>query len=80
MQASAKPLLNNRYQKVKKLGEGAYGVVYLAIDTKPQAVKRRADDKALQQLNNVAAGVGDPFRQIHHGAIGGDDAVMKDDT
>jgi hypothetical protein len=54
-------------------------VVYLALDTKPLAVKRRADDKALQQLNNVAVGVGDPIRQMHH-IQGKEDAVMKDDT
>jgi serine/threonine protein kinase len=51
---------------VKKLGEGSYGVVYLAVDTKPQAVKRRADVKSLQQLDNVAVGVGDPIKQLHH--------------
>jgi len=27
-------LLNNRYEFVKKLGDGAYGSVYLANDTK----------------------------------------------
>ena len=57
-------------------------MVYLAVDTKPLAVKRRADDKALQQLNNVAVGVGDPIRQMHHIQIQGgiEDAVLKDDT
>ena len=45
--------MNNRYQKVKRLGEGSYGTVYLAIDTKPQGVKRRADNKALQLLDKV---------------------------
>ena len=51
---SAKPLLNNRYQKVKRLGEGTYGSVYLAIDMKPESgVKRGADPRALEMLNAV---------------------------
>ena len=52
MQAK-KDLLNNRYQKVKRLGEGSYGVVYLAIDTMPQGGKRLADPKALKLLDQV---------------------------
>lgn len=51
---SAKPLLNNRYQKVKRLGEGAYGSVYLAIDMKPEGgVRRGADPRALEMLQAV---------------------------
>ena len=54
-------------------------MVYLAVDTKPQAVKRRADHESLQQLDNVAVGVGDPIKQLHHQNLG-EDATMKDDT
>lgn len=46
-------LLNNRYQKVKRLGEGSYGTVYLAIDMKPDGLKRKADPKALELLKEV---------------------------
>ncbi len=56
MQSSAQktpPLLNNRYQKVKRLGEGTFGVVYLAIDTKPDGMKRKGDPKALAMLPEV---------------------------
>jgi len=38
-------LLNNRYEKVARLGEGSYGTVYKAIDKKPQGVKRTIDPK-----------------------------------
>lgn len=46
--------LNNRYIKVKRLGEGAYGTVYLAIDTMPNGKNRQADHKALQMLDKIA--------------------------
>ena len=46
-------LLNNRYSKVKKLGEGSYGTVYLATDMKPEAIKRRVDPKYLAMFQNV---------------------------
>jgi serine/threonine protein kinase len=38
---------------VKKLGEGSYGTVYLALDTKPEGIKRRIDPKYLGMLQNV---------------------------
>lgn len=63
----AKDLLNNRYQKVKRLGEGSYGTVYLAIDTKPEGISRKADAKALQLLEKVVEEP--PFSE---------DVVMKD--
>jgi serine/threonine protein kinase len=53
MESSQAKLLNNRYQKVKRLGEGAYGAVYLAVDMKPEGVKRKADPKALDMLKDV---------------------------
>ena len=28
-------ILNNRYQKLNKIGEGGYACVYRSIDTKP---------------------------------------------
>jgi serine/threonine protein kinase len=50
-------LLNNRYLKIKRLGEGAYGYVYLAIDMKPDGPHRKADPKALEMLKEVKEGV-----------------------
>jgi serine/threonine protein kinase len=38
---------------VKKLGEGAYGTVFLAIDTKPEGIKRKVDHKYLNLLDKV---------------------------
>lgn len=32
-------LLQNRYQRVKRIGEGAYGIVYKALDCKPEVSK-----------------------------------------
>jgi len=65
---SDKPLLNNRYLKVKKLGEGSYGAVYLAIDMKPESgIVRQANPKALEMLQHVP----DDSKE---------DAVMTDDT
>ena len=49
--------MNNRYQKVRRLGEGAYGAVYLAIDMKPDGPRRKADPKALEMLKEVKEGV-----------------------
>ena len=46
-------LLNNRYIKVSKLGEGSYGTVFMAIDTKPAGTKRRVDNKYLDLLERV---------------------------
>jgi serine/threonine protein kinase len=66
---AGKVLLNNRYQKVKRLGEGSYGTVYLAIDTKPHGIKRKADPKALQMFSNIEEG----------GAAKSSDVVMKDE-
>jgi serine/threonine protein kinase len=63
-------LLNNRYHKVKRLGEGAYGTVYLAIDTKPTGIKRQADPKALLMLDKIA--------EVGVSADG--DVQMKDST
>lgn len=68
---SGKPLLNNRYAKVKRLGEGTYGTVYLAIDTKPEGGKRKADPKALAMLDKV---VTEPY-----GGAGTSDVPMKDE-
>ena len=49
--------MNGRYLKVKRLGEGAYGAVYLAIDMKPEGPHRKADPKALDMLKEVKEGV-----------------------
>lgn len=46
-------LLNNRYEKMKKLGEGSYGTVFLAIDHKPEGIKRKVDAKVLNLLDKV---------------------------
>lgn len=40
----AKPLLNSRYEMVKKIGRGAYGSVYKVEDKK---VTEAYDDRAL---------------------------------
>jgi serine/threonine protein kinase len=40
---------------VKRLGEGSYGTVYLAIDHKPEGIKRKADPKALSLLEKIDA-------------------------
>ena len=70
MQAG-KPLLNNRYAKVKRLGEGTYGTVYLAIDNKPEGGKRKADPKALAMLDKVVTEL--------YGGAGTSDVIMKDE-
>lgn len=48
-----KDLLNNRYVKIKRLGQGSYGIVYLAFDTKPSGIKRKADTNALLLLDKI---------------------------
>jgi len=32
---------------VKRLGEGSYGTVFLAVDTKPKGIKRKIEQKYL---------------------------------
>lgn len=49
-------LLNGRYFKQKKLGEGSYGTVFLAVDTKPDGLKRKLDKKHLQLLDKFQEG------------------------
>jgi len=39
---------------VRKLGEGAYGTVFLAVDMKPKGGKRKIDKKHLDLLDKVA--------------------------
>jgi len=51
MIANQSALLNNRYEKVKKLGQGSYGTVYLAVDTKPSGIKRKVESKYLSLLD-----------------------------
>lgn len=46
-------LLNNRYKKVKVVGHGSYGTVYLALDTKPSGISRKIDQKYLNMLNKI---------------------------
>jgi serine/threonine protein kinase len=46
-------LLNSRYQKVKQLGHGSYGTVYLALDTKPEGLKRKIDAQYLSLLDHI---------------------------
>jgi serine/threonine protein kinase len=65
--------LNNRYQKVRRLGEGSYGTVYLAVDTKPQGGQRRADAAALKLLEKVPES-----NKFGEGAAGSGDAEMKE--
>jgi len=38
-------LLHNRYEKVTKIGEGGYAVVYKAVDRKPKATTQKATQK-----------------------------------
>ena len=47
-------LLNNRYEKVRKLGEGSYGTVFLARDTMPKATSRKVDNKYLNLLDKLS--------------------------
>jgi maltodextrin utilization protein YvdJ len=35
------------------LGEGSYGTVFLAVDTKPQGIKRKLENKYLNLLDKV---------------------------
>ena len=46
-------LLNNRYHKVKQLGHGSYGTVYLGVDTKPEGLKRKIEAKYLSLLDCI---------------------------
>ena len=53
MNKSSSDLLNNRYEKIKKIGEGSYGTVFLAKDTKPEGIKRKVDKKVLNLLDKI---------------------------
>jgi serine/threonine protein kinase len=43
-------LINNRYQKVKRIGEGSYGTVFLAVDMRPDGKSRTVDQKYLNLI------------------------------
>ena len=46
-------MLNNRYEKVQKIGQGAYAQVYKAIDLRPEASGRRVADEHLAMFKKV---------------------------
>ena len=78
-QYPASELLNGRYKKVKRLGEGSYGTVFLAIDTKPQGIKRKIDPKYLQLLEKVADKPKNDYEEYNQQQDKDGDTQMKDE-
>lgn len=61
--------------KVKRLGEGSYGTVFLAIDTKPEGIKRKIDPKYLNLLDKVE----DPAQKKTYNRYDDGDVEMSED-
>ena len=48
-------LLNGRYRKITKMGQGAYGAVYLAEDMRPTAQSQQLSPDSLPDLGKPAS-------------------------
>jgi len=47
-------MLQGRYERIKKIGEGSYGVVYKAIDHMPQIKTMQMDQKIASSIESLA--------------------------
>lgn len=59
---------------MKKLGEGSYGTVFLAIDTRPGDIKRKVDQKYLNLLDKIDDNKGES-KSVYSGHRGYDEDV-----
>ena len=50
---STQNLLNGRYKKIDKLGEGSFGTVYKAFDMKPHKIRNKVDQKYLNMIEKA---------------------------
>jgi serine/threonine protein kinase len=55
-------LLNGRYRKIKKLGQGSYNVVYLAEDMLPEGKKRMLAQQHLEMIAKIPEKIINPYR------------------
>ena len=56
-------LLNGRYLKIKKLGEGSFNVVYLAEDLLPDEKSRLLSKEHLELVGKLPENI-NPYRQM----------------
>ena len=54
-------VLNDRYLKIKKLGQGSFGVVYLAEDLLPKGKSRLLSKDHLDKIGKLPDGL-NPYR------------------
>lgn len=59
-------LLNGRYKKIVKLGEGSFNVVYLAEDLYPQGKSRMLSDKHKEMVAKLPDSVTNPYKKMSH--------------
>lgn len=62
-----KKLLNGRYLKIKKLGQGSFNTVYLAEDLYPQSNSRILTKEQLELISQIPESEMNPYRKANFG-------------
>lgn len=58
-------LLNGRYLKIKKLGDGSFCTVYLAEDLLPEGHNRQLSPEVLELVGKIPASETNPYKKIN---------------